>query len=221
MAEAQHEIVLLLMKKQEYDKAMVEASKIFDMRWPGDQEPLLLKELLNLADQFLSQGQAPLGLKLIERNFKYFKKTSSQAAILKEMGYLYKSLKQDDKAIESSGKPGTLKAAIRTAEDCGLEPSPGSLDRTKSISPAGITRGSAVINWGILESVSEIPSHGGGAKSGFTATTASACRRQALALSLKSIVSNLRTIINRSGRIRRNIRLLSTITNGQDCRIGK
>ena len=108
MAEAQHEIVLLLMKKQEYDKAMVEAYKIFDMRWPGDQEPLLLKELLNLANQFLSQGQAQMGLKLIERNFKYFKKTSSQAAILKEMGYLYKSLKQDDKAIESFRKARDL-----------------------------------------------------------------------------------------------------------------
>jgi tetratricopeptide (TPR) repeat protein len=108
MAEAQHEIVLLLMKKQEYDKAIVEACKIFDMRWPGDQEPLLLKELLNLADQFLSQGQAQMGLKLIERNSKYFKKTSSQAAILKEMGYLYKSLKQDDKAIESFRKARDL-----------------------------------------------------------------------------------------------------------------
>ncbi len=108
MAEAQHEIVLLLMKKQEYDKAMVEAYKIFDMRWPGDQEPLLLKEILNLADQFLSQGQAQLGLKLIERNIKYFKKTASQAAILKEMGYLYKSLKQDDKAIESFRKARDL-----------------------------------------------------------------------------------------------------------------
>jgi tetratricopeptide (TPR) repeat protein len=111
MAEAQHEIVLLLMKKQEYDKALVEANKIFDMRWPGDQEPLLLKELLNLADQFLSQGQAQLGLKLIERNFRYFNKTSSQAAILKETGYLYKSLKQDDKAIESFRKARDLEGS--------------------------------------------------------------------------------------------------------------
>jgi tetratricopeptide (TPR) repeat protein len=111
MAEAQHEIVLLLMKKQEYDKAMVEACKIFEMRWPGDQEPLLLKELLTLADQFLSQGQAQLGLKLIERNFKHFKKTVSQAAIFKEMGYLYKSLKQDDKAIESFRKARDLEGS--------------------------------------------------------------------------------------------------------------
>lgn len=100
MAEAQHEIVMILIKKQDYDKAATEASKIFDMKWPGDQEPLLLKELLNLADAFLQQGQAPLGLKLVERHSKSFKKTSSQAAVLKEMGYLYKSMGQTDKALE-------------------------------------------------------------------------------------------------------------------------
>ena len=100
IAEAQHEIVLLLIKKQEYDKAAAEADKIFDLNWPGDQEPLLLKELLNLAEAFLQQGQAPMGLKLIERNSRHFKMTSSQTAVLKEMGYLCKSLKQDDKAIE-------------------------------------------------------------------------------------------------------------------------
>ena len=100
MAEAQHEIVLLLMKKQEYEQALTEANKIFDMKWPSDQEPLLLKELLNLADQLLNQGQAQAGIRVIERNSKHFKKTSSQAGILKEMGYLYKSLKQDDKAFE-------------------------------------------------------------------------------------------------------------------------
>ena len=94
MAEAQHEIVMILIRKQEYDKAAAEANKIFDMKWPGDQEPLLLKELLNLADAFLQQSQAPLGLKLVERNSDSFKKTSSQAAILKEMGYLYKSMNQ-------------------------------------------------------------------------------------------------------------------------------
>jgi tetratricopeptide (TPR) repeat protein len=100
MAEAQHEIVIILIKKQEYDKAAAEANKIFDMKWPGDQEPLLLKELLNLADAFLQQGQAPLGLKLVERNSKFFKKTSSLAGILKEMGYLLKSMSQPDKALE-------------------------------------------------------------------------------------------------------------------------
>jgi tetratricopeptide (TPR) repeat protein len=100
MAEMQQEIVLLLIKKKDYEKAVVEASKIFEMKWPETQEPLLLKSLRYLSSQFQSQGQASLGLQLIERNSKFFKKTESQISVLKEKGYLYKSLGQDDKAID-------------------------------------------------------------------------------------------------------------------------
>jgi tetratricopeptide (TPR) repeat protein len=110
VAEAQHEIVVLLIKKKEYEKAAAEANKIFDMKWPDDQEPLLVKELRNLNDKFLSSGQALLGLRLIERNLSRFKRRSSQAALLKEMGYSYKSLGQDEKALDCFKKARDLEA---------------------------------------------------------------------------------------------------------------
>jgi tetratricopeptide (TPR) repeat protein len=100
IAETQHEIVMLLIKKKEYEKAASEANKIFDMKWPEDQESLLLKELLILSDQFLNSGQAEVGLRFINTNSKCFKKASSRIAILKEMGYLCKSLDQNDRALE-------------------------------------------------------------------------------------------------------------------------
>ncbi|MBN1568235.1 MAG: hypothetical protein JXA73_10340 [Acidobacteria bacterium] len=100
MAEAQHEIVVILVKKKDYEKAAAEANKIFEMNWPENQESLLVKELRTLSDLFLNAGQAPLSLKLIERNYSRFKNRTSQAALLKEMGYIHKSLGQDDKAIE-------------------------------------------------------------------------------------------------------------------------
>ena len=100
MAEMQHEIVMLLIKKKDFEKAAAEANKIFEMKWPGDQEPLLLKELLYLSDQFLHEGRAPLGLQLVEKSSRYFKSTASQISVLKEKGYLYKAMGQDDKAIE-------------------------------------------------------------------------------------------------------------------------
>ena len=99
-AATQHEIVMLLIQKGEYEKALIEANKIFNMSWPDDQEPLLLKELLNVTGQFLKHRQASLGLELIDKNSKCFKTRSSQIAILKEQGYLYKSLNQTDKALE-------------------------------------------------------------------------------------------------------------------------
>jgi tetratricopeptide (TPR) repeat protein len=110
MAETQHEIVILLIRKKEYEKAVTEANKIFDMKWPENQEPLLLKELLLLSDQFLRQGQAPLGLHLINRNSKCFKRNPSQVAIFKEKGYLYKALNQNDKALDCFQKARNLQS---------------------------------------------------------------------------------------------------------------
>ena len=101
MAEAQHEIVVLLIQKKEYEKALAEANKIFDMKWPDDQEPLLVKELRNLTDQFLRSRSGAAGSEAYRKEFQAVsRRSSSQAALLKEMGYLYKSLNQSDKAIE-------------------------------------------------------------------------------------------------------------------------
>jgi tetratricopeptide (TPR) repeat protein len=99
-AESQHEIVLLLIKKQEFSQALAEANKIFEMKWPADQEPTLLKELLLLSNSFLHAQQAATGIRLLETNSKAFKSSSSQAAIWKEKGYLYKTLGENDKALE-------------------------------------------------------------------------------------------------------------------------
>jgi tetratricopeptide (TPR) repeat protein len=107
-AETQHEIVMLLLEKKEYEKAEMEANKIFDMAWPESQEPLLLKELLILSDQFLRQGQALIGLQMIEKNSKRFKNNSSQIEILKAEGYLYKSLRQNDRALDCFRKAQEL-----------------------------------------------------------------------------------------------------------------
>jgi hypothetical protein len=108
MAESQHEIVVALLKKKEYENAAAEANKIFDMKWPESQEPLILKELLNLSDLFLRHGQAQLGLQLVNRNSKCCKQNSSQVEILKQTGYLYKSLNQNDKYLECFRKAREL-----------------------------------------------------------------------------------------------------------------
>jgi tetratricopeptide (TPR) repeat protein len=100
IAETQHEIVILLIRKKDYNQAASEAQKIFDMNWPSDQEPLLLRELLYLSDQFLHQEQPEIGLQLLNTNKKAFKTSSSQARIWKEKGYLFKKMNQEEKALE-------------------------------------------------------------------------------------------------------------------------
>jgi tetratricopeptide (TPR) repeat protein len=99
-AESQHEIVLILIRKKEFNQALAEANKIFEMGWPPDKELTLRKDLLFFADQFLHCGQAALGVRLLDANMKSFRSNTNRAAILKEKGYLFKSMNQGDKALD-------------------------------------------------------------------------------------------------------------------------
>jgi hypothetical protein len=100
IAESQHEIFMLLLRKKEYAKAVDEAGRIFDMKWPADREPLLLKELMSLSNQLVQESQVPSGLLLLERNLKFFRTVESRVTILKEMGYLHKKLGHSDQALD-------------------------------------------------------------------------------------------------------------------------
>jgi len=108
MAESQHEIVMILLKKKQFTQAAVEADKIFQMDWPPDQEPRLLQELLGLSGQFLKYEQPALALQLLEKNGPSFKALKSQVALWKERGYLLKSMGQDDKALDCFRKAQEL-----------------------------------------------------------------------------------------------------------------
>jgi len=110
VAESQHEIFMLLLRKQEYAKAVDEAGRIFEMKWPSDQEPLLLKELMSLSDQLVHAKQASSSLQLLERNIKYFRGVESRVSIFKEMGYIHKNLGHDDKALDCFRRAKELEA---------------------------------------------------------------------------------------------------------------
>lgn len=100
IAESQHEIVMILMKKKEYAQALEEAKKIFSMKWPPEQESTLLRELLYFSDQFLHANQPAMGIQLLEGSKGAFKTNKGRAAICKAEGYLYKRLNEDDRALE-------------------------------------------------------------------------------------------------------------------------
>ena len=100
IAEAQHEIVMILIKKGDFAGAVEEAGKIFQMNWPEDQEPVLLKELLAFSGQFRQKSQPALALRLLEANLVFFKTDRSKAAIWKDRGYINESIGEHDKAIQ-------------------------------------------------------------------------------------------------------------------------
>jgi tetratricopeptide (TPR) repeat protein len=108
LAANQHEIVMLLIQKKEFDQAAAEAGKIFDMNWPANMEPVLLTELQILSKKFKDEGHPAVALRVLDSNLKAFKSKSSEIWIWKEKGYLYKSMNQNDKAYECFRKAQLL-----------------------------------------------------------------------------------------------------------------
>jgi tetratricopeptide (TPR) repeat protein len=99
-AATQHEIVMILLQKKEFDQAANEACKIFELNWPPTEEPVLLTEMQILSKKFQDDGQTALAMRLLDTNMKSFKATKSQIWLWKEKGYLYKKMGQNDKALE-------------------------------------------------------------------------------------------------------------------------
>ena len=100
IAEAEHDIVMILIKKREFAQAAEEANKIFQMNWPEDQEQMLKDELLRFTDLFRHNGQPAIAVQLLETNLRIFKAPKVRAEILKDKGYMLEAMGQHDKAIE-------------------------------------------------------------------------------------------------------------------------
>jgi tetratricopeptide (TPR) repeat protein len=100
IAESQHEIVMILIRQKEFAKAVAEANKIFEMKWPDDEEPRFATALLTISKQFLKAEQPATALLLLETNLTRFKSARSKADIWKEMGYLNEKLDRSEKALD-------------------------------------------------------------------------------------------------------------------------
>lgn len=101
LAASQHEIVVILIKKKEFDKAAEEANKIFQMKWPDDQQlvTVLLNELLDFAAEFDRNSQDALAVRLLETNLNTFKVPKDQAKIWQEKGFLLEKMGKHDEAL--------------------------------------------------------------------------------------------------------------------------
>jgi tetratricopeptide (TPR) repeat protein len=100
IAEAQHDIVMILIKKKEFAKAEEEANKIFQLKWPEDQESVLKDELLRFSDLFRHDNQPAIALQLLEKNMGLFKNRKIKADVLKDKAYLLEGMGQHDSALE-------------------------------------------------------------------------------------------------------------------------
>jgi hypothetical protein len=111
IAQAQHDMLVLLIDQGEFDKVPPEFQKILDLRFTGADEPKVVSEILILSDLLVKKGQAKVSLRLVDMGLGSLKGKDSLVKLYKEKGFLYKTLGQPEKAMEMFEKVKGLEAS--------------------------------------------------------------------------------------------------------------
>ncbi len=99
MAESQHEIVIMLIEKGEFDKAVEEARKIFYLPFPDGKDELLVTAARQVADALGHHDKHDLAGHVLDEALLVVTLPKQQAALYKEKGYHLKKLGKTDEAM--------------------------------------------------------------------------------------------------------------------------
>ncbi len=100
IAEAQHEIVMLLIKGAEFDKVLNASQEIFSLSFPYAQEPLFVTEGRILAAALSDLQQYELAQALLDQALEAVNSNRSKALLFKEKAYLCTKDGKDDEAMK-------------------------------------------------------------------------------------------------------------------------
>ncbi len=100
IAEAQHEIVMLLIKGEEFNKVLNASQEIFSLSFPYAQEPLFVTEGRILAAALSDLQQYELAQALLDQALDAVNSNRSQALLYKEKAYLCTKDGKDEEAMK-------------------------------------------------------------------------------------------------------------------------
>ncbi len=100
VAEAQHEIVMLLIKGKEFDRVLPASQEIFALRFPYTQEHLFVTEGRILSGALSDHQQYELAQALLDQALQAVNSNNSKALLYKEKAYLCNKEGKDDEAME-------------------------------------------------------------------------------------------------------------------------
>ncbi|MCZ6876980.1 MAG: tetratricopeptide repeat protein [Acidobacteria bacterium] len=100
IAEAQHEIVMLLIKGEEFNKVLNASQEIFSLSFPYAQEPLFVTEGRILAAALSDLQQYELAQALLDQALDAVNSNRSQALLYKEKAYLCTKNGKDEEAMK-------------------------------------------------------------------------------------------------------------------------
>jgi tetratricopeptide (TPR) repeat protein len=104
IAEAQHEIVKLLIAQGRLDRILPEMRKIFELRLPEKYDSLVAQSASLIANLLAESKQFALAHDLLDEAQKRMRLNENKASLMKIQAYIYKSEGNLEKALQSLEK---------------------------------------------------------------------------------------------------------------------
>ena len=100
IAESEHEIVMLLIRKESYLEALAECTKLFAVDLPAQEQARFLLSARTIAMQLRRQGQPDLAIRVIDVAIQAVDNRGVLAGLYKEKAFIHKVMGQEDEAME-------------------------------------------------------------------------------------------------------------------------
>jgi tetratricopeptide (TPR) repeat protein len=101
IAEAQHEIIKLLIAQGHFDRVLPEMRKILELKLPEKYEPAVAQSASLIANLLVESKQFALAHELLDEAIKRMTQNENKASLLKIQAYVYKTEGNLDKALDA------------------------------------------------------------------------------------------------------------------------
>ena len=100
IAESEHEIVMLLIKKKSYEKALAECARLFAIELPTREQDRFLISARTISMELRRQGQPHFALQVVDVAIKAVDSKEVLAGLYKEKAFIHKVMGQEEEAME-------------------------------------------------------------------------------------------------------------------------
>lgn len=99
VAETNHEIIMLMIEKGQFEEIPKVAEKIFELEFPESHQNLLVREAQILTDALLHHGKPAIAHQVLDIAIKCVQSDRIKARLLREKAYLCKKEGNSDEAF--------------------------------------------------------------------------------------------------------------------------
>ena len=100
IAESEHEIVMLLIKKKSYEEALAECVRLFAIALPTKEQDRFLLSARTISMTLRRQGKPHLALQFVDVAIKAVDSREVLAGLYKEKAFIHKEMGQEDEAMK-------------------------------------------------------------------------------------------------------------------------